>query len=75
MNENLDTKQRHLDSEQRRRLWEYRLHVETQLYNRLTFFLIFESVLLGVVGALYSKTGQSILVLMDIPSVLSLNIN
>jgi len=31
MNENLDTKQRHLDSEQRRRLWEYRLHVETQL--------------------------------------------
>ena len=51
-----------LDSEQSRRLWEYRLHVETQLYSRSTFFLIFESVLLGVVGALYSKTGQSLLV-------------
>jgi hypothetical protein len=23
-----------LDSEQSRRLWEYRLHLETQLYNR-----------------------------------------
>ncbi len=55
-----------LDSEQSRRLWEYRLHVETQLYSRLTFFLIFESVLLGVVGALYSKTDQSILVLRAI---------
>ena len=55
-----------LDSEQSRRLWEYRLHVETQLYSRLTFFLIFESVLLGVVGALYSKTHQSILVLRAI---------
>ncbi len=55
-----------LDSEQSRRLWEFRLHLETQLYNRLTFFLIFESVLLGVVGALYSKTSQSILVLRAI---------
>jgi hypothetical protein len=52
-----------LDSEQSRRLWEYRLHVGNQLYSRLTFFLIFESVLLGVVGALYSKTSQSALVL------------
>ena len=52
-----------LDSEQSRRLWEYRLHLETQLYNRLTFFLIFESVLLGVVGTLYSKTSQSTLLL------------
>ena len=52
-----------LDSEQRNRLWEYRLHVENLLYSRLNFFLIFESVLLGVVGALYSRTGQSTLVL------------
>ncbi len=52
-----------LDSEQRQRLWEHQLHIENLLYSRLNFFLIFESVLLGVVGALYSKTGQSTLVL------------
>ena len=44
-----------LDGEQSRRLWEYRLHIENLLYNRLNFFLILESVLLGV----------------DFPSVLS----
>ncbi len=66
MTEKLDSEQLHLDSEQSRRLWEYRLHVENQLYSRLTFFLIFESVLLGVVGALYSKIGLSILILRAI---------
>jgi hypothetical protein len=52
-----------LDSEQRARLWEHRLEIETLFFSRLNFFLIFESVLLAVVGALYSKTGQSTLVL------------
>ena len=42
-------------SEQRRRLWEFRLHTETILYNRLAFFLAFETVLLAVVGTLYNK--------------------
>src|SRR5262245_51845103 len=51
------------DSEQRNRLWQHRLHIEDLLYTRLNFFLIFESVLLAVVGALYSKTGQSTLAL------------
>jgi hypothetical protein len=51
------------DSEQRDRLWQHRLHIEDLLYTRLNFFLIFESVLLAVVGALYSKTGQSTLAL------------
>ena len=63
MTENLDSEQRQLDSEQRSRLWQHRLHIENLLYSRLTFFLIFESVLLGVVGTLYSKTSQSTLLL------------
>jgi hypothetical protein len=45
-----------LDSEQCRRLWEFRLHTETILYNRLAFFLAFETVLLAVVGTLYNKS-------------------
>ena len=32
-------------------------------YNRLNFFLVFESVLLGVVGLLYSRPNSSVLVL------------
>jgi hypothetical protein len=52
-----------LDNEELRRLWEHRLHVDNEFYSRLNFFLIFESVLLGVVGALYSKTNQIMFVL------------
>ncbi len=44
-----------LDSEQRARLWEYRLHVENQLYSRMTVFLAFETILLAVVGTLYAN--------------------
>jgi hypothetical protein len=36
-----------LDNEQLTRLWEHKLQVETVFYNRLNFFLIFESLLLG----------------------------
>jgi hypothetical protein len=52
-----------LDSEQSRRLWKHRLHIENLLYSRLTFFLIFESVLLGVVGVLYNTTNLPTFVL------------
>lgn len=52
-----------LESEQHARLWEHRLHVENLFYSRLNFVLIFESVLLGIVGALYSKNGPPIFVL------------
>ncbi len=41
-----------LENDQLNRLWGYRLHLESLYYNRLNFFLVFESVLLGVVGAL-----------------------
>lgn len=52
----------HVDSEQTRRLWEFRLHLNGNFYNRLNFFLVFESVLLGVVGLLYSKPQPPVLV-------------
>ena len=47
-----------LDSEQRARLWEHRLEIEKLLFSRLTIFLTYETILLAVFGALYSKTGQ-----------------
>jgi hypothetical protein len=53
-----------LNCEQRKRLWEYRLHIETILYNRLAFFLAFETVLLAVVGILYDKPDSPRIVLM-----------
>src|SRR5436309_11856761 len=44
-----------LDSEQLARLWEYRLHVEDQVYSRMTVFLTYETILIGVIGVLYTK--------------------
>lgn len=49
--------------EQQRRIWELRLHFNQNFYNRLNFFLVFESVLLGVVGLLYSKPQPPVLIL------------
>ena len=39
-----------LDSDQINRLWEHGLHEDEVFNNRLNFFLVFESVLLGMVG-------------------------
>jgi hypothetical protein len=44
-----------IDDNQMSRLWEHRLHIDNEFYSRLNFFLVFESVLLGVVGVLYSR--------------------
>ena len=55
-----------LDSEQRNRLWDHLLHVETQLYGRVTLFLTIETVLLAIVGIVYSKPGLSLLVVKAI---------
>src|SRR5690242_7042720 len=52
-----------LTEEQRNRLWEHGLHEDTIFFNHLNFFLIFESVLLGVVGVLYSRPQPSTLML------------
>ena len=49
----------HLDNDQAGCLWEHPLHVDNELYSRMNFFLVFESVLLGVVGMLYNKTTPS----------------
>jgi hypothetical protein len=53
----------HLETEQISRLWEHFWHLDNNFYNRLNFFLVFESVLLGVVGLLYSRPNGSIFVL------------
>jgi hypothetical protein len=43
------------DGGQLNRLWDYRLFVESMLYTRLTSFLTFETILLAVVGTLYTR--------------------
>ena len=57
-----------LENDQINRLWEHRLHIDNLFYERLSFFLVFESVLLGVVGVLYSRPNPVILV----PKVISI---
>jgi hypothetical protein len=61
--EELMSMSEHLETEQISRLWEHFWHLDNNFYNRLNFFLVFESVLLGVVGLLYSRPNGSILVL------------
>jgi hypothetical protein len=55
MSQKLDPGFQNLDSEQKKRLWEMTVHDDTMFNNRLNFFLVFESVLLSVVGLLYSS--------------------
>ena len=61
-----------LDSEQRARLWEYRLHIENQLYSRMTVFLTYETILLAVVGTLSNNpdSGRNVLIVLIILGVL-----
>ena len=51
----IDKPARRMEADEISRLWEHGLHEDTMFNERLNFFLIFESVLLGVVGMLYSK--------------------
>ena len=44
-----------LDSEQRDRLWEHGLHAENNFFNQMNIFLVFESLLLIIVGILYNN--------------------
>ncbi len=55
MPQKLDYDFQNLDSDQKKRLWEMTVHDDTMFNNRLNFFLVFESVLLSVVGLLYSS--------------------
>lgn len=61
MSENLEDSE-----EQRNRLWNHRLHVESQMYGRVTLFLAIESALLAIVGFVYGKPGFSLLVVKAI---------
>ena len=54
----------HLDSDQINRLWQHAAHSQSRFDNRLNFFLVFESVLLGVVGVLYSRPSPAKVVLI-----------
>jgi hypothetical protein len=54
----------HLDSDQINRLWQHAAHTQNRFDNRLNFFLVFESVLLGVVGVLYSRPSPAKVVLI-----------
>lgn len=59
-----------INSDQQNRLWAYKLHEEDIFYNRLNFFLVFESVLLGVVGLLYSRS--YVLIILRLVDILGL---
>jgi hypothetical protein len=48
------------DNDQINRQWELFLRAEDNFYNRLNFFLVFESVLLGIIGVLYSRPNPAI---------------
>ncbi len=60
-----------LDSEQRARLWEYRLHIENQLYSRMTVFLTYETILLAVVGILSNNlhSARNVLIVLIVLGV------
>jgi len=55
MSQKRDYDFQNLDIDQKKRLWEMTVHDDTMFNNRLNFFLVFESVLLSVVGLLYSS--------------------
>jgi hypothetical protein len=60
------TMSQNLDSGQINHLWQHAMHSQNRFDNRLNFFLIFESVLLGVVGTLYSKSASAKPILITI---------
>jgi hypothetical protein len=45
-------------AEQRARFWQHAMHQDTQFNDRLNFFLVFESILLGIVAALYARSSN-----------------
>lgn len=55
-----------LDNDQLNRLRAHGIHEDEMFHARLNFFLVFESVLLGVVGVLYSRPAPAKPVLLSI---------
>lgn len=48
-------KLKNADAEAKQRMWSHALHEDTVFNDRLNFFLVFESVLFGVLGAFYTR--------------------
>src|SRR6266704_3628763 len=55
--------QKSLTEDQITRIFTHRQHLIDNFYNRLNSFLVFESVLLGIIGILYTKNASSLLML------------
>ena len=55
-----------LENDQKNRIWQLFLHAEEIFYTRLNFFVVFETLLLGVVSLLYSRPPQAKLLLIGI---------
>ncbi|MEL6460854.1 MAG: hypothetical protein AAFX46_13655 [Cyanobacteria bacterium J06636_27] len=51
-----------LDKDALNRLWEHGNHEDSMFSDRLNFFLVFEGILIAVVGQLYSQMPRNILV-------------
>lgn len=51
-----------LDQDAKNRLWEHGFHEDTMFSERLNFFLVFEGILIAVVGQLYSQSPRNIFV-------------
>jgi hypothetical protein len=58
--------QERLENDQIDRIFEYRAQCVNTFYNRLNFFLIFESVLLGAISLLYSRPIPSLFIVKAI---------
>jgi hypothetical protein len=56
-------KQESFDKEQIDRIFSHRQHLVEHFYNRLNTFLVFESILLGIIGILYTKSSPPLLLL------------
>jgi hypothetical protein len=44
------------DEQTKERMWDHAVHENVVFNDRLNFFLLFESVSLGIIGALYSRS-------------------
>lgn len=61
-----------LKPEEINRLWQHGMHEDKMFNDRLNFFLIFESVLLGVVGSLYGKQPSAMKPILVVLAILGL---
>jgi len=55
-----------LSVEQINRLWQHRLHEDTMFNTRMNFFVVFESILIAVVGILFTNLLSSKPILISI---------